>query len=352
MNMSTGIRYRDPLLRRVLIEVSDPVEDGYSDNIIINLTFESIDDQSYFQTALVFSKIQFAMLGLTIKRIPADELEKLAKWLIINGSYRLDRNEIQIDPNAPGQLSYYVNHRGDFAFVHPPLIDLPVRESQVCRRAIISELYHAGTLTRSEIVDRTHMPQETANAEINGLLAHQEYLILNPDGRDLHFLSTRGREHYENSLRRRSGLAFIIAACHAYDRAGAVIEEKDTSHLKVLELYKQTLRDAGYDPKFQEHEEPQKNIYVDIFDYIDASEIVIADITWERPSCYIEIGYALARQKPTILFVEAEYFEIQMKKKLPFDLSLVKYQDYLYAEPEKLRKELEERVRVWRGRLT
>jgi hypothetical protein len=353
--MADKIQYRDSLLRRVLISVSDPIKEAASDRVVAVLNFDSIDDRMSFNVSLVWSQVELAGLGLrNIGNISTIELAKLAKWLVVNGSYRQDYREIWISTGKLGHLNFRVDQNGNFTFLYPPLVDLPVRESQICRRALISELYRAGIAIRQNLIKDAHMPIRTVEYELAGLgtspyLSHSHTENIHHESAHL-FLTTVGREYYERSLRQRSGIAFIIGACHAYDRAGAVVSDVEAEHLKVLELYKDVLREAGYDPKFQEHEEPQKNIYVDIFDYIDASEIVIADITWERPSCYIEIGWALANQKPVLLFVEGSYFKSQMGARLPFDLSVVKYQEYTYADSEVLKKELRERIDVWRGR--
>ncbi len=133
---------------------------------------------------------------------------------------------------------------------------------------------------------------------------------------------------YEQQLGASLGTVFIIGPCAPPSR----VLKKDAlslvSHKKMLETFKEAIRAEGLVPRFQEHEEPQKNIYLDIFDYIDICDFVIGDITWERPNCYLEIGYAIARGKPILLFVEESYFNTMMKGKVPFDLSPVKYQTY------------------------
>lgn len=90
----------------------------------------------------------------------------------------------------------------------------------------------------------------------------------------------------------------------------------------------------------------------EIISFIENSEIIIADLTNERPNCYLEIGYAMGvdKFKNLIMTVREDHFPespnfIQGGPKIHFDLSGY---DLLAWYPEKIndfREELEKRIR-------
>ena len=111
------------------------------------------------------------------------------------------------------------------------------------------------------------------------------------DSSGVFLLTVEGREYYEQTLTPKSGVVFVIASCHGYDNTGKKNPNIDKEHQGILHTLRyEALEEYALATRFQEFEEQEKNIYLDIFDYIDSCEFVIADITFERPSCYIEIG--------------------------------------------------------------
>ncbi|MBU1637685.1 hypothetical protein KKC97_08490, partial [bacterium] len=87
----------------------------------------------------------------------------------------------------------------------------------------------------------------------------------------------------------------------------------------------------------------------DIQEYIDNCEFVIADITYDRPNCYVEIGYALAKGKHVIGFYQKEYVDEKIRKskresRIPFDLNTYKFQEYPRGNVEILKERLEARI--------
>jgi hypothetical protein len=90
----------------------------------------------------------------------------------------------------------------------------------------------------------------------------------------------------------------------------------------------------------------------EIIKFIESSEIIIADLTYERPNCYLEIGYAMGIDKFRNLILTArEDHNLDSKNykmggpKIHFDLSGY---DILFWDPLKLddfRTELEKRIK-------
>ncbi|MBK6765134.1 MAG: hypothetical protein IPG71_02140 [bacterium] len=234
--------------------------------------------------------------------------------------------------------------------VRPDSSLLIADEHRLAREIIFDILYKSNGSTPSLIGSKAYFPEGTISDEIVSLNASDNVCNAVVPGRQtlsgMIALSLRGREYYESKLLHRRQQAFIIAACNAPKN----MQEKQPLHLNTLAKYKAVVESIGLEPIFQEHEEPRKNIFVDIFDYIDTCELVIADLTFERPNCYIEVGYALARAKPVLIFIENEYFEKAMENKLPFDISPVKMQNYQYDKLDDLERILRERIGKVRSR--
>jgi hypothetical protein len=65
--------------------------------------------------------------------------------------------------------------------------------------------------------------------------------------------------------------------------------------------------ECGLEPYRVDREEFEETISEVILDKIRTSRIVLGDLTFERPNCYFEIGYAMAIQKPLILSAREDH---------------------------------------------
>lgn len=91
---------------------------------------------------------------------------------------------------------------------------------------------------------------------------------------------------------------------------------------------------------------------LEIVQFIDESEILIADLTHERPNCYLEVGYAIGVGKHTNLILTAREDHDPENlghtvggPRIHFDLAGY---DILFWSPERIgafRSELEKRIR-------
>jgi len=112
------------------------------------------------------------------------------------------------------------------------------------------------------------------------------------------------------------------------------------------------LKACGLDPKRVDKHNKGGLLKSEIIRFIESSEIIIADLTNERPNCYLEIGYAMGIDKfrNLILTVREDHFPespafVQGGPKVHFDLGGY---DILSWETDKLeafREELEKRIR-------
>lgn len=112
------------------------------------------------------------------------------------------------------------------------------------------------------------------------------------------------------------------------------------------------LKACGLDPKRVDKHNEGGLLKSEIISFIEGSEIIVADLTNERPNCYLEVGYAMGvdKFKNLILTARDDHNQDSPKHqpggpKVHFDLSGY---DVLYWNPadiEAFRMELEKRVR-------
>jgi hypothetical protein len=111
------------------------------------------------------------------------------------------------------------------------------------------------------------------------------------------------------------------------------------------------LRDCGLQPQRVDRHNQGGLLYSEIISFIEESDVIVADLTNERPNCYLEIGYAIGTRSMTRLVLSArEDHHADSPNyrsdgpKVHFDLSGY---DILFWHPERLgtfRAELRKRV--------
>jgi len=109
---------------------------------------------------------------------------------------------------------------------------------------------------------------------------------------------------------------------------------------------------CGFDPKRVDKHNEGRLLKSEIVEFIESSDIIVADLTNERPNCYLEVGYAMGLDKFRNLILTAREDHYQDSQnysrkgpKIHFDLSGY---DILFWESDKLvqfKEELEKRVR-------
>lgn len=82
---------------------------------------------------------------------------------------------------------------------------------------------------------------------------------------------------------------------------------------------------------------------VEIFERLHRSQLVICDYTGERPNCFLELGYALGRQLPSILTAKEG-------TPRPFDVAALPTHPWKRTTPRDERQRLEEHWRAHGGR--
>lgn len=112
------------------------------------------------------------------------------------------------------------------------------------------------------------------------------------------------------------------------------------------------LKACGLDPKRVDKHNKGGLLKSEIIDFIEGSDIIVADLTNERPNCYLEVGYAMGvdKFKNLILTAREDHNQDSPKyrpggPKIHFDLSGY---DVLFWNPnnvEEFRTELEKRIK-------
>ena len=95
------------------------------------------------------------------------------------------------------------------------------------------------------------------------------------------------------------------------------------------------LEEFGYDPQRIDEIQDSGKISDQILMSIRDAELIVADLTGERPNCYYEVGYAHALDKAMI-------FTMKKGEKIHFDLS--HHRVIIWTTEASLRKQLRKRL--------
>lgn len=250
---------------------------------------------------------------------------------------------LTIDNYSEFAEKIYQNEIGVLDYYRDPIII--AQENKIARELIIKELYilqsnFGGHVDHELLIDKCNYYPRTLQNAIAALTS--KGFITNDMG---HNITHAGSMYVENNLLAPfNDKIFLIAACR--DDIKGLIEK----------VYKPVVEEKlKFKLKFQESSEPKGSIHEDIWEYLEGCKIILCDLTYERPNCFIEYGYALAKNKHIILSVE----ESQGKTKdgyirVPFDTQNQKYSFWKkewftnndQENIEKFKEEIEERIRM------
>ncbi len=109
------------------------------------------------------------------------------------------------------------------------------------------------------------------------------------------------------------------------------------------------IEDCGFKPYLMVNREPNGTINEAILDHIDSAVMLVADLTFERPNCYYEVGYAHAKEKKVILSARFDHDPRRPGRshgdpKIHFDLDNHKITFWRYDILPELRREMKERI--------
>jgi nucleoside 2-deoxyribosyltransferase len=119
-------------------------------------------------------------------------------------------------------------------------------------------------------------------------------------------------------------------------------------------LYEQAIapsvRENGLEPFLMVHREPRASISDEILSRIETAELIVADLSFERPNCYYEVGYAQAKGKKVLFTARRDHDPRRSNRepaapKVHFDLDSHRISFWEDGEWATLRGELAQRVR-------
>lgn len=124
-------------------------------------------------------------------------------------------------------------------------------------------------------------------------------------------------------------------------------------------VFKPTIKNSGLLPRRVDKHDDGRLLKQQIIEYLNYSQIVIADLTNERPNCYLEVGYVMGqnRYRDLILCCRKDHHKdnVKYKKggpKVHFDLEGY---SIVWWDPKELQQfsvELEERIRRRIGKIS
>ena len=118
-------------------------------------------------------------------------------------------------------------------------------------------------------------------------------------------------------------------------------------------LYRESIEAAIKDNALRAYlmvvSEPDGEITDEILDRIESARLLVADMTYERPNCYYEAGYAHAKGKKVIFSARADHDPRRANRqpndpKIHFDLDSHKFSFWQPGEWTALRVELRKRI--------
>lgn len=267
-------------------------------------------------------------------------LNEFAKYVIIFDRLATfaDRTILMGRDRADG-LPLYVEN-GNLIFTQSDL--LQIEENRIARRLALKTAYKKGQegVRIGEIIGGISLSNITdeelsfdKNVFLRAVRVLESASLLRSEQKDVYHITLAGQLKYEQSFASFQDKAFIIAWC------------KDEIKNQIIPVYEEILGEFGYKAIFQENEEPNKSIHIDIFDYIANVPLIIADLSGERANCYIELGYAMALNKRIILTMkEGPEDEKRRMGRMAFDTISMKYS--FYKGPDDLEQQIRERVKV------
>lgn len=292
------LEYRDNSFEKYVIRIDEYVLNSGGIKIPICILQNGLIKYSFsiLLRDSLFSKY-FALDDFNKNKIGTDNssqlIENLVRDIIFDTSAEdFNKKEIMIHANSEYSNRIF-NDNGRLNFHRDPSII--ANENRFARETVLRELYklysQRGPTLRAHVVRESHFYTHTVANAIEALI-DRKFIV--SDAKHNMSLTYSGLSFVEDNflLSPFHGEIFMIGAC-------------EDEIFKIKEkVYEPAVEKAGYRLKFQEQSEPRNTIHEDIWERIDYSKIIICDFTFQRPNCFIEYGYALAKGKHIILCVE------------------------------------------------
>ncbi|MBX9586584.1 MAG: nucleoside 2-deoxyribosyltransferase [Gammaproteobacteria bacterium] len=186
----------------------------------------------------------------------------------------------------------------------------------------------------SEIIDKFSSKTDEEKKEV-------VFLIKDVLAKELNYLvddnPKNNKEKYKITAK---GHVFLNDALHKPVPTNTVFcamwfdKSTDTLWEKAI---KRSIKKANYDPRRIDEEHFSENVMVKMYQLINTSQFVVADLTGERPCVYYEAGYAKAQGIKVI-------FTAKDKEKIHFDVSQYPIIFWKEEEMDKFSSNLYDRI--------
>lgn len=175
------------------------------------------------------------------------------------------------------------------------------------------------------------------------LLLHENYI------NNIWWLSAKGIKYFESIIRKTDSVS---------DKNVFIAQ---SFHLEIIKFYDLLFAEAvtstGFNPILINSEEPEGSLDQAILDAINESNFLIVDLTLERPSVYLEAGYALGKNKK-VFFTAREDHNTDFpgwssgNPKVHFDIRNYKVTWWNPENTEEALAELIDRINTWKKKNT
>ena len=313
------LRYRDKSFAKYLIAISDIQHMSGGAHVIVYIYHD--------ETLISRFKIEFSGTWISLnsnqsglnKSLLGNEYSPLIGNLIKDYIFGkrmedLNGNTISIHTGSEYSKSIFQNTNGILNYQRDPAI--VAKENKFARKIVLRELYiiHTGRGPSSVkyIIENCNFYDFTLRNAIEAL--KDKGFILSEKADTLR-LSYSGLTLVEERLLTPfNDTIFLVAACN------------ELIYKLIEKIYEPAVNELGYELIFQERSEPKGTIHDDIWEYLEHSKLILCDLSFQRPNCFIEYGYALAKGKRIILCVEeSEGKTEEGLMAVPFDTITQKY---------------------------
>ncbi|MBD3338433.1 MAG: hypothetical protein GF353_04960 [Candidatus Lokiarchaeota archaeon] len=294
------IKYRDKTHRKFEIEIE---KGNYITDYYIIQVYISCINMTNVQ------RIAFALLFSTrwirinykndefIKGLGTDNNSLLVSNLIkelleSNNIENLDQKEIIINENSDYADRIFRNEKGIFNIELPSMV--VAKHNRFAREILLKDLYFLqssrGPSSTNMLFDKCNYFRINLSNAVNALI-DRKYIKRHSEKKTLELTYSGFSFVEEKLLSPFNNKIFLIAACNP------------TMYELIDKVYNKSVDELGLKLIFQEQDEPKESIHDDIWTYIADCKLIICDLSFNRPNCFIEYGYALAKDKQIILTI-------------------------------------------------
>lgn len=315
------LEYRDNSFKKYVVQIDEPRTTRAGTEVLVHICHNTVPKFSFSILFMErFLRKNFPEGTFDKSKIGTSDhsalIENIVRDTIFDRKVEdLNDKKITIQIDSDYSRNIFQDENGLLKYKRNP--EIVAKENRFARETVLRELYmiysERGPSPRYRIVKECHFYVSAIQRAIEAL---KDRKFIDSDASHNISLTHSGFSFIEDNflLSPFRGEIFMIGAC-----------EEEIFKLKE-KVYEPVVGELGYKLKFQEQSEPRNTIHEDIWERIEYSKIILCDLTFQKPNCFIEYGYALAKGKHIILCVEEnEGRNKDGLMKMPFDTLPQKY---------------------------